>query len=285
MIKIAEQMKCKLLLTKNRLLKIFHPLYQKSIDALYRTALWIRPYSYDSSRYAGEFITRSAMASTPRPLNRVIYCFWTGENELSPKRHIGLESLQRESGVKVILVTPNNLDTFIHPDMPLHPAYKHLSLVHRSDYLRCYFMNFWGGGYSDIKSVCQPWTNAFDRLEQAADKWMLGYREIASNMTSVLPGKLGADVRRNYSLLVGNGAFIMKAGTPLTNEWYARLMEKMDEYAPDLARNPGNERGNNSGYPIPWIDILGNILPPLELKYHHRLIQDNSVCPDFFSYR
>lgn len=284
-IKVAKEVKHRLFLTKKWIRITSYPARQKTRDALYRTVLSVRPYSFDPSRYSGEFLIRDLPSDAPRRLDRIIYCFWTGDNDLSPNRRAGLESLQKESGVEVKLITPTNLGAFIHAEAPLHPAYKYLSLVHRSDYLRCYFMNFWGGGYSDIKTIHKPWSAAFDRLDLATDKWVLGYREIASDMTSILPGRLGVDVRRNYSLLIGNGAFIMKAGSPLTKEWYARLWEKMDEYAPELAKNPGNERGDNPGYPIPWIDILANILPPLGLKYHHRLIQDDSIRPDFVDYR
>lgn len=284
-INTLKKMKHRFFLAKKGLLIASSPFRQKSKDFLYRTLLRIHPFSFEPSRYIGEFVVRDIPLIAPRELDRVIYCFWTGDNDLSPNRRAGLESLQKQSGVEVKLITPENLHTFIRLEAPLHPAYKYLSLVHRSDYLRCYFMNFWGGGYSDIKTIHETWTSAFDRLDLAADKWMLGYSEIASDMTSVLPGRLGKDIRRNYSLLVGNGAFIMKSGTPLTREWYARLLEKMDEYSSELATNPGNARGDNAGYPIPWTDILGNILPPLGLKYHQRLIQDNSIRPDFLNYQ
>ena len=78
-----------------------------------------------------------------------IYCFWTGTNEMNETRLNGLNKLRSVSGCNVVLITPDNLNDFLIE--PLHPAYKYLSLVHRSDYLRAYFMHYHGGGYSDIK--------------------------------------------------------------------------------------------------------------------------------------
>jgi hypothetical protein len=80
-----------------------------------------------------------------------IYCFWTGDNEMSQNRLDGLHNLQTVSECEVILVTPQNLNQYILPDAPLHPGYKYLSETHKADYLRTYFMHFYGGGYSDIK--------------------------------------------------------------------------------------------------------------------------------------
>lgn len=259
---------------------------QHSKDAIFRILEKIVPYSYDSRNYACEWVIYDLPPGETKPLDRVIYCFWTGTNDVTPNRLDGLESIISHNGdLDVRLITPDRLADYLVAGEPLHPAFEYLSLVHRSDYLRCYFMNFWGGGYCDIKTVQHNWSAAFDRLDSDPEKWALGYPEVASDMTARLPGKLGRDVRRHYSLLIGNGAFIMKAQSPLTREWYLRLLDRMDFYAEALAQFPGNERGDNPGYPIPWIEILGNILPPLGLKYHHRLIQDDSIRPSFFNYK
>lgn len=282
----AREMKHKALLTRKWAAGATYPFRQGAKDAILRAGERLRPYSYDAWRYPNDYVALDLYAGTPRGLDGVIYCFWTGDNELTPNRQAGLESLiQQNPELEVRLVTPANLSDYLLPEEPLHRAFGNLSLVHRSDYLRCYFMNFFGGGYSDIKTIRRGWLPAFERLNAAPQKWALGYREIASDMTSTLPGRLGADVRRHYSLLIGNGAFIMKPQTPLTLEWYHRLLDRMDFYAEALERYPGNERGDNQGYPIPWIDLLGNVLPPLGLKYHKRLIQDDSIRPDFHNYR
>ena len=59
--------------------------------------------------------------------------------------------------IPVLLVTPDDLAAYVLPEHPLHEAYEGLSFVHRSDYLRCYFLNFHGGGYADIKPFHTGW--------------------------------------------------------------------------------------------------------------------------------
>ena len=71
-----------------------------------------------------------------------LYCFWTGTNPLTKNRKTNLKTL-KNTGFNVILVTPNNLDNYILNDYPLHRGYQYLSEVIKSDYLLCYFMNFW----------------------------------------------------------------------------------------------------------------------------------------------
>lgn len=282
----AKSAKHQAFLAKKWTVRGTYPLRQTSKDAVLRFGDKIFPYVYDPKNYTDEWLIRDLPAGSPRPLERVIYCFWTGNNAVTPNRLTGLESMiARNPSIDVRLITPNDLDDYLIAGEPLHPAFDHLSLVHRSDYLRCYFMNFWGGGYCDVKTLHHSWSPAFDRLDADSGKWALGYREVASDMTARLPGRLGRDVRHRYARLIGNGAFIMKPQTPLTREWYRRLLDRMDFYAEALERHPGNERGDNPGYPIPWIDILGNILPPVALKYHHRLIQDETVRPSFSDYK
>lgn len=80
--------------------------------------------------------------------------FWTNDKgEITPNRFRSLNQFKEISEVDVILITKDNLHEYILPENPLHPSYKYLSAVHRSDYLRTYFMHFYGGGYSDIKKL------------------------------------------------------------------------------------------------------------------------------------
>jgi len=80
-----------------------------------------------------------------------LYTWFFGE--MSDRRKANLESIRKNSGLDVVFVNEKNLDSFIDPQYPLHPAYKYLSLIQQGDYLKAYFMNIYGGGYSDIKNV------------------------------------------------------------------------------------------------------------------------------------
>jgi len=79
-------------------------------------------------------------------LNKV-FVFWTGDNEITENRKRCLNVLHSKTGVEVELIKASELKQYEHPDYPYHPAYHYLSLNHRSDYLRCYFMHVYGGAY------------------------------------------------------------------------------------------------------------------------------------------
>lgn len=67
------------------------------------------------------------------------------------------------------------------PEAPLHKAFQYLSPVHKSDYLRAYFMHFYGGGYADIKHIHFNWFAYFEKLYNGPqDKYAIGYHEIFS---------------------------------------------------------------------------------------------------------
>jgi len=207
----------------------------------------------------------------------VIYTFWTGTNPISENRKKSLKQLEALSSTKVILVTPENLNDYILPTEPLHPAYKYLSAVHKADYLRTYFMNFHGGGYSDIKQTTGSWTPCFTELE-AADKWINGYKELEN-------GVAYAPAAAYWQQMVGNCAYICKPQTPLTQEWYAEMISLLDSKLEMLEKHPARiprdcfEAGNQ--YPIEWNEMLGRIFHKLCYKYKDMLL--NTLPPCIFA--
>ena len=166
-----------------------------------------------------------------------IYCFWTGTNEITPARVNGLNELQLKSGCDVVLITPENLPEYITE--PLHPAYEYLSLVHRSDYLRAYFMHYHGGGYSDIKPGVHSWLSAFNKL---GNSWVLGYKELGPGVVAICTHKpmMQRTLQSNWHQLIGCGAFICKPHTFFTSEWL-READDLLTYKYDLLKKyPGN---------------------------------------------
>ena len=257
-----------------------------------RNKIWkisskIFPYKYSPGKYNDTFLKNNFAENLNQKskIERCIYCFWTGNNEMSENRKRGIKSLQERAGVLVKLITPDNLSGYILPEHPLHPQFKNLSLVHKSDYLRCYFMHHYGGGYSDIKQTTHSWIFAFDELEKRKDKYIISYPEKHYKDVAQLEGKLGKDLKRNYSILAGNCAYICRSYTLFTGEWYQELLNRMNKYAPDLQKNPGNIWGDNKGYPIPWTNILGDIYHPLCLKYNDKIIFTNKLRPITNDYR
>ena len=200
--------------------------------------------------------------------DNVIYCFWTGTNLMSHQRELCLQGLVRNCGVKVVFIKGDDYKQYILPEHPLHPAYEYLSETHKSDYLRTYLMNFYGGGYSDIKRTTAPWNKSFEEL-YSSDKWICGYRDFQEGIAY----KPFADKWRD---LVGNGAYICKANTPLTNEWYSEMISLLDTKLEQLKANPAtfpqdcSEKG--TGYPIGWNEMLGRIFHKVCYKYKERLM-------------
>ncbi|MGL4992926.1 MAG: capsular polysaccharide synthesis protein [Bacteroidales bacterium] len=267
----------------------FRPIYTKVVKWAFDFkyfCLSLVPYKYNKERYKNTFIEKITYEGSVDLTNidRVIYCFWTGENDLTPNRKLCLESIIRNCGVRVELITPSNLDKYILPQYPLHPSYKYLSLIHRSDYLRCYFMHHYGGGYVDIKYISKSWINAFNQLE-LSDKYILGYREVSWEGIGEKVGMIGSDLCIYWKNVIGTNAYICRPYTHFTYDWYSELNRRMDIYAHKLAKYPGNTFGSNDGYPIPWANILGAIFHPLCLKYHNKLMQVDEIKPSFKNYR
>jgi len=246
----------------------------------------VKPYQYKAKRYQNTFLKNSSSIEERNLMNekvdRVIYIFWTGDNEITPNRLKGIESLQKNSGVKVQLITPKNLNDYIIKDDPLPEAYNDLSLVHKADYLRTYFMYHHGGGYADIKMHKNSWKEAFDQLENS-DAYALGYKEVGwwgvANQT-ITEEPLKSDLTIYWRYLIGNCAYICRAHTKLTTEWYAEMKRRVVEKTDILKENPATDPfGTNKNYPIEWFYILGEIFHPLCLKYHKRLIANDIIKP------
>lgn len=208
---------------------------------------------------------------------RKIYCFWTGNNDLTENRKKYLELTKNNIGVEVVLVTPENLDNYIVDGYPLHPAYQFLSNVHKADYLRTYFMYHHGGGYIDIKLFEHDWNSAFDKLNKS-DKWAIGYPELdggcVAKGTSLL---LHQDMMKYYKATIGNGAYIFKPYTPFAKIWIDELHKILDSKYDELKINPGNVFGDNEGYPIYWTQILGDIFHPLCLMYNNKILKSKKL--------
>jgi len=204
-------------------------------------------------------------------VNRVVYLFWTGTNPMSNNRKNCLDQFIKTCGVKSILITNETLAQYILPDHPLHEAYQYLSETHKADYLRTYFMHFYGGGYSDVKQTTDNWTESFNRLENKPDKWIIGYREFSRHgVASTID-----EIRNNFYLLVGNGAYICRPQTPLTQEWYTEMMSLLDTKLDLLKKYPATNPQDckeKSNYPIEWNEMLGRIFHKVCYKYTDHLL-------------
>ena len=211
-------------------------------------------------------------------INEKLYCFWTGNNEMTENRKRNIETLQW-SGLDVQLVTPDNLNDYLLNDAPLHEGYQYLSDTHKSDYLRCYFMNFYGGGYSDIKNTRYSWVDSYKLMKQS-NKWINGYPE--KKEIDVARGddeKMNKILLKNYSKLVGNGSYIIEKNTDFTNEWYSEMLKMMDSKYEELKKFPARKPRENHPsekddykYPLKWAEF-NSIFHKLVYKYNDKVLQ------------
>ena len=185
--------------------------------------------------------------------NKDLYCFWAGKNKMSDQRASCLNKLISNTGCNVILITDESLEKYILPDHPLHQAYRYLSDTQKSDYVRIYLMNFYGGAYSDIKEPGGSWAKYYDDL-YSSNYWICGFQE--QNHYDIG----WKDFQCQYKELVGTNAFIAKPNTPLTNELYSEMIAYLDSKLLELKLNPAkgpqdcSEKG--TGYPIEWVGII-----------------------------
>lgn len=262
--------------------------YRQSMTYLYSV---FHPYHYRDNHYVGTFLENDnspSIRNLRQKVNRVIYIFWTGNNEIPPNRLMGINSLEKISGVEVKLVTPQSLPDYIINDDPLPEAYQYLSYVHRADYLRTYFMYHHGGGYSDIKQATASWLNAFDRLDNS-DAYAIGYPEVGfwgvANR-DIDNAHLKKDLYYHWRYLIGNCAYICRPYTPFVTDWYRETKRRVESYTEVLRQHPAQDPfGRLGDYPIPWENILGEVFHPLCLKYHDKLLKDKSLLPSFENYR
>lgn len=250
------------------------------------------PYHYDAERYAGSFLEAPCEFPYSDELNkqidRVIYIFWTGDNEITPNRLEGIKSLEKVTGVAVKLITTKNLSEYIKEDDPLPDAYQYLSLNHRSDYLRSYFMYHYGGGYADIKTYYKSWLPAFDKLEHS-DAYVMGYPEVGfwgAASHDIEDANLKQDVFTHWRYLVGNGAFICRPHTKMAAEWHTAVKNRLIEFTDQLHEHPALDIfGKNDDYPLPWGGMQGELFHPFCLKYNDKLLKDKALKPSFENYR
>ena len=168
--------------------------------------------------------------------SRSIFCFWTGDEIMSTDRLHSLLTIFFKSGCNVNIVTKETLGHWIHPHHNLHCAYNYLSSVHKSDYLRSYFMHYYGGGYCDIKSINNNWLSFFASLE-CSNKLALGYQELENGVAPL--NKTNNNIEnKSHADLIGVCAFIFKKNTDLTYSWLNKTEKFLDAKLDFLIENP-----------------------------------------------
>jgi len=195
-------------------------------------------------------------------LARNLYAFWTEDNEMSIFRQNNIKELRNRCGVNFLLLKPNDIKLYELPDHPFHESYSYLSATAKSDYLRSYFMNFYGGGYVDIKFCDYNWNQYYDQLEQS-DKYAIGYLPVGAENVAVDPEDPdGITIQSHWQELIGAGAMICKPKTAFTVYWFKLMTDILDSKKDKLKAYPAQHvrdrqgwKGTNSNYPLRWAEI------------------------------
>jgi hypothetical protein len=256
-------------------------------DKVHQCLSALRPFTYSADDHTASFIS-----STPEgddgarlPVPRQMFVLWTGTNKMSENRRAALTELREHNPhLDVRLVGPADLESLVVPGADLHPAYDDLSLVHRADYLRAYLLHHHGGIYCDLKRGYGDLTACLQTLDDRADLWLVGYRELSASLVAQVPGATGRSLRRHHRRLAANGAYAARPGTPLTSEWLSEVEHRLDHHRESLRRHPGDVRGTSAGYPVGWSELLGEVFQPLQLKYLDRVALDDRLSPSLVDF-
>jgi len=221
-------------------------------------------------------------------MNDRIFILWLGDEEITEPRQYAIDSLPENK----VLITKHNLANWVLDGFPLHPAYNYLSTIHKSDYLRCYLLYHYGGGYSDIKYNNINWGEAFSKIHQEKEITLMGVKTTQGHTIAGIEEwskTTEENIRKNMDDLVVMGFFVCKAKTIIVEEWYNELNKRLDDFLPSLSKYPAKftrecfhpdlgyalekpiwETPNpdkKTLYPLSWNIILGQILYPIQLKY------------------
>jgi hypothetical protein len=167
------------------------------------------------------------------------------------------------------------------PSSPFHPAFEFLSETHKADYLRMYFMHYYGGGYADIKKQTSSWSESYNKLINT-HLIGIGYQEMDKSGIAYLP------VAEYWQSLIGNCSYIFKPNTYFTRKWLNDVHLLLDTKFEELKKNPSScpqdckEKG--IGYPIEWNEMLGRIFHRLNYDFKEEISIDLPP-PIFNNYR
>jgi hypothetical protein len=206
---------------------------------------------------------------------------------MNENRLRSFEMMKSNLGVPLCLVTKDNLSEFILQEYPLHPAFQWLSDVHKSDYLRIYFLHHYGGGWHDIKPTMANFQKMWSEFANP-EVYFVGRAEIKGGPAKVFDSE-GNWMPDFWNDLVGCGWWIGRPNTPLSTEMCHKINELLDINYELLkrypARSPFDKKKKSKfswvpfitskykGYPLPWT-VFGNIFHPLNYKYRAHVMRN-----------
>ena len=227
--------------------------------------------------------TRFQCAIQNEGVPRIVFVCWFGgyqtESVMKGNRLSAYLSLLQNLGVPIMIVNDGNISDLVE----VHPAFQYLAGVHKADYARCALLNKFGGGYHDIKHRSKSWATDWDADNWTSDDdvWMYCVRETREHHIGYPPGM--KHIQKHYARLGSMCWIISKPGTPFLQELLAANHSELDAHIDQLRLHPGRNPGGyysdtpfrptvpKNGYPLRWLQILGELSHPLMLKYHKKI--------------
>jgi hypothetical protein len=223
-----------------------------------------------------------------------IFVIWIGDNPINEIRQNALNSIPGHT-----LITRDNLNEYVLKDFPLHPAFQYLSTVHKSDYLRCYLMHHYGGGYSDVKHNTVDWAAGFEHIKNNPELMVMGVKTTFGHLYAGIEEwdkTTKSNILGNSDKLFCMCWFICKPYTQFTTQWMEQVDTKLDSFLEALKVHPAkyirecniphlgyslpqpfweSSAGEHRHYPLSWNLILSQIVFPLQIKFLRNI--DNTI--------
>lgn len=209
---------------------------------------------WDKAGPAGAFAGPTSgveRALEPGRLHRVVWVCWTGNNAMPPHLRLCLETIRRNAGIPVVLLTPRNLAAYV-PDP--HPAYPYLHLAHRADYLRCYLLHHYGGIYLDADTVCLRSLEGL--FEELGDDDVAQAQEAGVDAVGYDGTPWG-----EYIGISCMGPF--RPQSDITTMWFNSLHGTLQRHLPEVVTQKTDV--------FYWQEILRDIVLPISLAYRSRI--------------
>jgi len=218
-----------------------------------------------------------------------LWVFWLGDANMPINRKRSLSVLRKYSGCNVKLITDELVKKYEDKsEISIHPAFNYLTSVHKSDYLRAYFMYIYGGAYSDLKPYKENFSSHIDYL-YGSNASFIGYRE--PNADAINRDYWNEDSDKDlikeslsfFDKFSGYGKFIFKPGTEFAYDWLNGVHEILDNKY-DLLEKSGTQKDpylTSSGithptsgqvresdifYPIGWGEIGANVYHKIQYR-------------------
>lgn len=222
-------------------------------------------------------------------ISKNIFICWFSSfgNDMTENRKKSLDIISNSCGVGVTIIDNCSFYQYEDSQLPIHPAFKLLSDVHKSDYARAYLMYFYGGGYSDLKPNSFDWNPYFDKLFSSSCS-VIGYREVSAEDIASFrkSSKTKRYIQNNFSNFIGNGHYIFKPKTEIAYLWLQEIHNILDNKLLELMQQPGHIGYSKiKGYPIDWSEICGRIFHKLQYKSTFKNILYGMPFPIIENYR